>query len=263
MIKTLFPAFIALALFSCNQDDNTNQADVQTEEQQSTYKVKNHSYGNIDEISTSHLHLELTVDFDNKTLKGVARHKMNNKGAEKAIFDIKQINIEKVTLGVEGGEVETTYTIGKFDSLLGSPLVVDLTKDDRLVNIYYSTQQDAEALDWLAAELTGSKKYPFLYTQGQAILTRSWIPVQDTPENRFTYSAALKVPTLAFFCPLTACSPKLWGPLGNKSEIILPEQKYCDTQCPIDPKKCDYSKEGGLTGAGIAERVDKFIAEII
>ncbi|HRQ53394.1 MAG: glycosyltransferase family 9 protein [Ignavibacteriaceae bacterium] len=75
--------------------------------------------------------------------------------------------------------------------------------------------------------------------------------------------AALKVPTLAFFCPLTACSPKLWGPLGNKSDIVLPEQKYCDTQCPIDPKKCDYSKEGGLTGAGIAERVDKFIAEII
>ena len=75
--------------------------------------------------------------------------------------------------------------------------------------------------------------------------------------------AALKVPTLAFFCPLTACSPKLWGPLGNKSDIVLPEQKYCDTQCPIDPKKCDYSKEGGLTGAGIAKRVDKFIAEII
>ena len=75
--------------------------------------------------------------------------------------------------------------------------------------------------------------------------------------------AALKVPTLAFFCPLTACSPKLWGPLGNKSEIILPTQTYCATQCPIDPKKCDYSKEGGLTGAGIAERVNKFIAEII
>ncbi len=71
--------------------------------------------------------------------------------------------------------------------------------------------------------------------------------------------AALNVPTVSLFCPLTACSPKLWGPLGNKSEIILPAQTYCDTQCPIDPKKCDYSKEGGLTAAEVAEKVDQYL----
>jgi heptosyltransferase-2 len=70
--------------------------------------------------------------------------------------------------------------------------------------------------------------------------------------------AALKVPTLSVFCPLTACSPKLWGPLGNKSEIIIPKQKYCDTQCPIDSKKCDYSKEGGITAEEIAAQVHQF-----
>ena len=67
--------------------------------------------------------------------------------------------------------------------------------------------------------------------------------------------AALKVPTLSVFCPLTACSVKLWGPLGNKSEILLPKQNYCDNHCPIDPKKCDYSKEGGITAQDVAERV--------
>lgn len=67
--------------------------------------------------------------------------------------------------------------------------------------------------------------------------------------------AALKVPTLSVFCPLTACSVKLWGPLGNKSEILLPKQSYCDNHCPIDPKKCDYSKEGGITAQEVAERV--------
>jgi heptosyltransferase-2 len=71
--------------------------------------------------------------------------------------------------------------------------------------------------------------------------------------------SALKIPTLSLFCPLTACSPKLWGPLGNKSEIILPKQSYCDTQCPIDPKKCDYSKVGGITAEEVAGRVDQFI----
>jgi heptosyltransferase-2 len=72
-------------------------------------------------------------------------------------------------------------------------------------------------------------------------------------------AAALKVPTLSLFCPLTACSPKLWGPLGNNSEIILPSKNYCDTQCPIDPKKCDYSKEGGLNGKYIAESIKNFL----
>ncbi|MFZ1519990.1 MAG: glycosyltransferase family 9 protein [Ignavibacteriaceae bacterium] len=70
--------------------------------------------------------------------------------------------------------------------------------------------------------------------------------------------ASLKVPTLSVFCPLTACSPKLWGPLKNKSEIILPTQEYCATQCPGDPKKCDFSKDGGLEVEEIVSRIYKF-----
>lgn len=75
-------------------------------------------------------------------------------------------------------------------------------------------------------------------------------------------AAALKVPTLSLFCPLTACSPKLWGPIGNKSEIIMPSDTYCATKCPIDPKKCDYSKEGGLRAEEIKERLDLFIKSL-
>jgi heptosyltransferase-2 len=74
--------------------------------------------------------------------------------------------------------------------------------------------------------------------------------------------AALKVPTVSLFCPLTACSPKLWGPLGNESEIVLPTQNYCAAQCPIDPKKCDYSKEGGLQAEFIVEKVNSFLKNL-
>lgn len=51
-------------------------------------------------------------------------------------------------------------------------------------------------------------------------------------------AAALGVPTLALFCPLNACSPKLWGPLGNRSEVMLPGASYCQHRCPGDPKIC-------------------------
>jgi len=59
-------------------------------------------------------------------------------------------------------------------------------------------------------------------------------------------AAALNIKTISLFCPLTACSPKLWGPLGNISEIILPQESYCATVCPGDPKKCDFAGDGGI-----------------
>ena len=71
--------------------------------------------------------------------------------------------------------------------------------------------------------------------------------------------AALKVPTISMFCPLPACSPKLWGPLGNKTEIILPEENYCSTKCPGDPHICDFSGEGGINADIIYERITSFI----
>lgn len=75
--------------------------------------------------------------------------------------------------------------------------------------------------------------------------------------------AALKVPTFSVFCPLTACSKELWGALGNESQALLPEKSYCDTQCPIDPKKCDYSKPGGLTAEHVFAELNKFIFSIV
>jgi heptosyltransferase-2 len=71
--------------------------------------------------------------------------------------------------------------------------------------------------------------------------------------------ASLKVPTVSMFCPLPACSSKLWGPLGNDSEIILPEENYCSTKCPGDPHICDFSGEGGINAEVVYERLLSFI----
>jgi ADP-heptose:LPS heptosyltransferase len=71
--------------------------------------------------------------------------------------------------------------------------------------------------------------------------------------------AALKVPTISLFCPLPACSQKLWGPLGNKSEVILPEENYCSSVCPGDPHNCDFSGDGGIDSEKVFERVKSFI----
>lgn len=193
-MKILFIFLCLLLLWSCNGKPYKSQHEIQK-----TIPLEKdvHSYANFKQINTQHLHLELEVDFKSKTIYGIARHKMNNRGAQSAIFDMKGLLIQKVTLGPKNNEAETDFTIGPMDkdSLLGQALMVKVDSTTQLVNIYYQTTTASEALDWLDTNLTSSKTKPFLYTQGQAILTRTWIPIQDAPSNRFTYSAEVKVPS--------------------------------------------------------------------
>lgn len=71
--------------------------------------------------------------------------------------------------------------------------------------------------------------------------------------------AAMGIKTVSIFCPLTACSPRLWGPLGNESIVVLPEENYCQTKCPSDPKVCTFGGEGGISPAKVFEAVLKLL----
>ncbi|MFZ0454501.1 MAG: glycosyltransferase family 9 protein [Ignavibacteriaceae bacterium] len=71
--------------------------------------------------------------------------------------------------------------------------------------------------------------------------------------------SALKIKTLSLFSPSTACSPQLWGPLGNESYIIMPSEGYCRIKCSGDPQKCTFDGEGGID----AEKIYKKVLEII
>jgi aminopeptidase N len=184
---------LSLYLVSC---DAIPKAPATKTEQLADSSYDDHSYSNLKEIKTTHLDLELEVNFNNKTIYGVARHTMKNFGSDTAIFDIKGLQIQKITTGKINQEREADFVIGNMDkdSILGQPLLVSVSPKTTQINIYYQTTKQSEALDWLDSNLTSSKKYPFLYTQGQAILTRTWIPIQDSPSNRITYSAKVKVP---------------------------------------------------------------------
>lgn len=71
-------------------------------------------------------------------------------------------------------------------------------------------------------------------------------------------AAALGIPTVSLFCPLTACSPQLWGPLGNRAEVILPGPNYCQFQCPKDPKICPLEEIGVAT---VVQRIEQVLQE--
>src|SRR4029450_1909728 len=60
--------------------------------------------------------------------------------------------------------------------------------------IKYRSAPDAAALQWLTPEQTAGKKKPYLFSQGQAIENRSWIPTQDSPGIRQSWEAVIRVP---------------------------------------------------------------------
>ncbi len=71
--------------------------------------------------------------------------------------------------------------------------------------------------------------------------------------------AALKVKTISMFCPLTACSPQLWGPLGNENLIILPQKNYCDNICNGDPKTCTFEGKDGIEIEQFYQSINKIL----
>ena len=74
-------------------------------------------------------------------------------------------------------------------------------------------------------------------------------------------AGAVKTPTLTVFCPLPACSPTLWSPQGNDARYILPDNDYCKTKCPDDPKTCRFEGEGGINSGKILEGIFSFMKE--
>lgn len=152
-----------------------------------------HSFSNPDKAIVKHLDLDIKVDFDSQTISGIASWTIDNtsKGNE-IIFDVNTLNITKVTLG--NNEKETQYKLGDSIKFHGRPLHITIEPNTTKVNIYYNTTKDGVALQWLKPEQTADKKKPFVFSQGQSIWTRTWIPCQDSPGVRFTYNAKVSVP---------------------------------------------------------------------
>ncbi len=185
LIPLLLPGVLAGILLSC-QSKTTNEPVMNSAEQDI------HSFALPNDARVTHLHWKAAVDFETKTIKAVASWDIESKAdTDIILFDTRGLSIEKITLD---DEVPTTFRLSASDLLLGEALAVLIKPTTKKVNIYYQTSPDAEAIQWLSPQQTSGKKFPFLFTQSQAILARSWVPCQDSPGVRFTYDADVTVP---------------------------------------------------------------------
>ncbi|WP_337968425.1 leukotriene A4 hydrolase C-terminal domain-containing protein [uncultured Flavobacterium sp.] len=183
-MKKIILVTLFLTALACQKKDQTEKTTTVTDE---------HSYSKPELAVVKHLDLDIKVDFDTQTISGKASWLIDNisKGNE-IIFDENTLNITKVTLG--DNEKETKFELGKDTEFHGKPLHVTIEPNTTKVNIYYSTTKDAVALQWLTPAQTADKKKPFVFSQGESIWSRTWIPCQDSPGIRFTYNAKVTVP---------------------------------------------------------------------
>ena len=185
---------------------------------------KNHSWSNSSEVVVAHIDMQLQVDMDAKRIYGSEKlyYKRLTDHATHLILDAKGINIKGV-YKKPGGKmlkwqsaqhyyqlgVENAYSAGSklLDSAgirqFGAGIAIEIGKGKRnkgnsyesldYVVIEWETTDASAALQWLSPEQTNDKKHPFLFSQSQAILARTWIPLQDEPKVRFTYKSVVEV----------------------------------------------------------------------
>lgn len=186
---SLFYFFLFILFTSGCQEKNKHQKETVLQ----TDNISDiHSFSNVEEIQPQHLDLDLRVDFEKRQISGSATWKIHPKEMiTKAIFDTRNLHIDSV-LYADGSLAN--FHLGENDEFLGKPLHIELRPDSESLQIFYKTQDNATALQWLTPEQTFGKQHPYLYTQSESIHVRTWIPAPDSPGARFTYNAKVEVP---------------------------------------------------------------------
>jgi aminopeptidase N len=155
--------------------------------------VDSHTYARPEIARVVDVALDLTADFDAKTLAGTATLDiLAAPGANEIILDIRNLDIKDVR---DAAGQPLRFVTGADDAIKGQPLTVYFPafapNERRKITITYATRPDAAALQWLTPAQTAGGQKPYLFSQGQAILTRTWVPTQDSPGIRQTYSARI------------------------------------------------------------------------
>jgi leukotriene-A4 hydrolase len=149
------------------------------------------SYAEPLKARVTHVDLDLSVDFNTQRLSGTAiLDLVAQPGVSEIILDDDGLAIEQIT--DKAGHV-LKWSVGRAEPEKGAPLTV-IVGAARQIVIRYVSAPGASALQWLPPALTAGKQKPFLFSQGEPTNNRSWIPTQDSPGIRQSWSARLTVP---------------------------------------------------------------------
>jgi leukotriene-A4 hydrolase len=153
-----------------------------------------HSYAEPALVRTTHLELELDLDFTAKVVEGSATHTLAWSGSDdRLVLDTRELTVLAVEASTADGWEPLEFSLADPDPELGSALTIHTAQHDQ-VRVTYRTAPTATGLQWLEPSMKAGGVLPFMFSQSQAIHARSWVPVQDTPSVRFGYAAHVTAP---------------------------------------------------------------------
>ena len=171
------------------------------------------SYSNFDEIIQKELDIDVSLDFEKKQMLGKMdiKYEILNPEISRIILDLKGPEITSVEFiqkdedGEDLNSITLNYEIyleNEFKDSLGTPLIIyldNIKKNNEseykkiieskslMIRIKFITTEKCTGIQFLTKEQTYTKKYPFMFTQCEAIQCRSLFPVQDSPSVKSTY----------------------------------------------------------------------------
>ena len=174
-----------------------------------------HSYAQPDKVKTTDLALDLAIDFASKQITGTATYTLDwldlsatQPAPAQLVLDTRDLTIDMIE-GEAGGQWQPLqFALAPADKTLGSKLTIETPARNAKVRVTYKTSPQASGLQWLEPSMTAGKKTPFMFSQSQQIHARSWVPLQDTPRVRFTYTAHVTAPENAMVLMSADNDPK-------------------------------------------------------
>lgn len=192
------------------------------------------------QFQMQHVALHIAVDMAAKKVTGEALLHISRVGGDDAAvlqLDVFHLKIHSVrvskppssqehtdavsTPGADEVSFAAAWSVKPFTSF-GDALEIELPRElqqerDFLFTIKYETDEESPGVCWLAKEQTAGKTSPYMYTQGQEVLNRSFFPCQDSPSVRITYSASVLVPA-ELVCVMSAKLCSTETPIAGSSE---------------------------------------------
>ncbi|KAG4410498.1 hypothetical protein IFR04_016367 [Cadophora malorum] len=154
---------------------------------------------NYNNWKTKHTIADFSIDFKKQRLTGTVTlflESITEKESEEIILDTSYLDISDVTFN---GSKTKDWKLADRSEPYGSPLSIKApggaSKGSTVeVSISLATTEKCTALQWLPPSQTGNKKYPYMFSQCEAIHNRSIFPCQDTPDVKSTYDFRIRSP---------------------------------------------------------------------
>ncbi|MCD9033453.1 M1 family metallopeptidase [Luteimonas sp. Y-2-2-4F] len=188
-------ALAALALAGCTREPSPDASTpVPPKETAVAADRDEHSHAEPGKVVIDDLALDLDLDFDSRTLAGTATYTLDwkDEAATELALDTRALTIERVEGEADGQWSPLQFALDAPHATLGSRLLIQAPQRNARVRVTYRTSPEASGLQWLTPEMTEGGTLPFMFSQSQQIHARSWVPLQDTPAVRYTYSATVR-----------------------------------------------------------------------